>query len=170
MTSVRFRSAGYVMLDAIDFGLLLWLVIAAMSGVGEMLSGTMFLLPFAVGAMVAAGLVAVGVDMVWAVVVFASISVATLAVLRRLTFSPTNEPSTVRAGGSRYAGAIGVATSNIVPSGGGRVRVETESWRALTDSDQEIPAGAKVRVVQVRGNALIVEPSESPATQPTDES
>jgi membrane protein implicated in regulation of membrane protease activity len=158
------------MLDAIDFGLLLWLVIAAMSGVGELLSGTMLLLPFAVGALVAAGLVAVGVDMVWALVVFASISVATLLLVRRFALSPTNEPSTVRAGGSRYAGAIGVATSNIVPSGGGRVRIETESWRALTDSDKEIPVGAKVRVVQVRGNALIVEPSDAPATQSTGES
>lgn len=158
------------MLDAIDFGLLLWLVVATMAGIGEMLSGAMYLLPFVIGALVAAVLVAVGADMVWSLVVFGLISLASLVLLRRLAIVGDSEPSTVRAGGARYAGALGVVTSDISSAGAGQIRIETESWRALGASDQKIAAGAKVRVVGVRGNAMVVEPQDATETQRTDES
>ncbi len=50
------------MLDVIDVAVVIWLALAALSGVGEMLSGTMFLLPIVAGAIVAAALAALGVD------------------------------------------------------------------------------------------------------------
>jgi hypothetical protein len=48
------------MLDGIDVAVVIWLALAALSGVGEMLSGTMFLLPIVAGAIVAAALAAFG--------------------------------------------------------------------------------------------------------------
>jgi membrane protein implicated in regulation of membrane protease activity len=146
------------MLDAIDFGIVLWLVVAAMSGLGEIVSGTLFLLPFTIGAFVAAGLVALGVDMVWALVVFAVISVSSLVWLRRFAVGGAAESAPNRAGGGRYIDAIGLVTEDIVGASAGRVRIETESWRARSSDGESISAGVKVRVVLVRGNALIVEP------------
>lgn len=146
------------MLDAIDFGIVLWLVVAALSGLGEMMSGSLFLLPFVIGAIVAAVLAAVGVDMVWALVVFSAISLLSLFLLRRFAVLSESDPSPVRLGGSRYVDAIGQVIADIGESSAGRVRVETESWRALSNTAEPIAAGEQVRVVEVRGNALIVEP------------
>jgi membrane-bound ClpP family serine protease len=42
-------------------------------------------------------------------------------------------------------------------TGEGRVRVETENWRATTDGDP-IPEGVEVRVVEIRGTRMVVEP------------
>ncbi len=145
------------MLDAIDFGLLIWLIIGSMAGVAEMLTGTLFLLPFTIGAIVAAVLTAVGVDMVWAMVVFAVISIASLILLRRFAAHDDATGPRVNAGGGRYLDAIGVVTTDIAGESFGRVRIETESWRSLSHSGQPIAAGTKVRVVEVRGNALVVE-------------
>jgi membrane protein implicated in regulation of membrane protease activity len=39
----------------------------------------------------------------------------------------------------------------------GMVRMGTQEWRATTDRDEEIPAGAEVRVIEVRGARLVIE-------------
>ncbi len=148
------------MLDAIDFQIVLWLVVAALSGFGEIMSGTMHLVPFVVGALFAAILAALGVDMAWALVVFAAISATSLVWLRRFAIRSNREPPSARIGGVRYVDAVGVVTADIVGSSAGRVRVETESWRALSKTDEPLAAGARVRVTEVRGNALIVVPYE----------
>ena len=43
------------MFEGIDLAILLWLLGGVVSGVAEVLTGTFFLLPFAVGAFAAAG-------------------------------------------------------------------------------------------------------------------
>ena len=146
------------MLDSIDMAVVIWLVLAALSGVAEMMSGTLFLLPIVAGAIVAAVLVALGVEMVWVLVVFAAISVSSLVWLRRLAVLADAEPSVARVGATRYVDAVGLVTADIAALRAGRVRVENESWRALSITDEPIAAGAQVRVIEVRGNALIVEP------------
>ncbi len=145
------------MLDSIDITVLVWLVLAAVSGVGEMMSGTLFLLPIVAGAIVAAVLAALGVEMMWVLVVFGVISVSSLVWLRRLALHSDAEPPAVRAGASRYVDAVGVVTADISTLRAGRVRVEAQSWRALPVTDEPIVAGAQVQVIEVRGNALIVE-------------
>ena len=150
------------MLDGIDVEVLLWLVVAVLSGVGEMASGALVLLPFAIAAIVAAILAALGVEMVWALTVFAVISVTSLVVLRRFAFHEDLDSAPVRAGGGqRYVDAIGVVTSDIPATMSGRVRVETESWRAIAKDGGLIDEGTRVRVTEVRGNALIVEEASS---------
>jgi membrane protein implicated in regulation of membrane protease activity len=146
------------MLDGIDFAILIWLIIAALSGVGEMLSGTLFLLPFVGGAIVAAVLAAVGVDTVWVLAVFAVISLGSLVALVRLALPSKTLPSSVRAGGGRYIDALGLVTTEVERGTAGRVRVESESWRAHSLTDEPIAAGVRVRVVDIRGNALVVQP------------
>lgn len=163
------------MLDGIDIEVLLWVVVAVLSGVGEIASGAMVLLPFAIAAVVAGILAALGVEMVWALTVFAVISVATLIVLRKLAIQQSLDTAPVRAGGGqRYVDAVGVVTSDIPVAGAGRVRVETESWRAIEQDGEGLVAGTRIRVVEVRGNALIVRPDQAsleagePASQAND--
>ncbi len=64
-------------------------------------------------------------------------------------------------GAKRYVDARGAVTEAIDRhTGVGRVRVETEQWRATTDLDGVIEVGTPVTVVDVRGARLVVEPTE----------
>ena len=44
-------------------------------------------------------------------------------------------------------------------TGVGRVRVDTEMWRATTDGDP-IPEGTEVHITDIRGTRLVVEPED----------
>jgi membrane-bound serine protease (ClpP class) len=68
----------------------------------------------------------------------------------------------VTSGPETLVGAIGVALSDLDPSG--RVRAEKETWTATT-SGGRIAAGTNVRVIRVSGVRLQVEPAETPPTE-----
>jgi membrane protein implicated in regulation of membrane protease activity len=57
-------------------------------------------------------------------------------------------------------GALGVVTQTLVPSG--YVRLGSERWKAeLASGSQEVSVGSAIRVVELRGLTLIVEPVTS---------
>jgi membrane protein implicated in regulation of membrane protease activity len=59
-------------------------------------------------------------------------------------------------GANRYAGRRVLVLERVDRvSGTGRVRLDTETWRATTDGDP-IEEGAEVRVVEMRGTRLVV--------------
>ena len=85
------------------------------------------------------------------------VSVGALWGMRKFAWRSTEPTHTV--GAKRYVDAVGLVTEDIDRvSGSGRVRVETENWRATTDSDGVIESGTEVLVVNVRGARLVVEP------------
>ncbi len=134
-----------------------WIAAAFVFGVGEVFTAGFFILPFAVGAVVAAILawlnVAVGIQ--WAA--FLVVSFLALIGLRRL--APADEPQP-SVGANRLIGAVGKVLETVEPiHDQGRVKVETEEWRATADIDR-IEEGTTVRVIAVRGTRLVVEPVE----------
>jgi len=134
----------------------IWLGTAAVMAVGEMVTAGFFILPFAVGAVVAFLLawfdVAVGVQ--WAA--FVGISVVSLIALQRFTNKDDTEQHPV--GANRFVGKKGLVLEEVDRvAGQGRVRMETEVWRATTEGDP-IAAGTEVRIVGVIGSRLLVEP------------
>ena len=58
----------------------------------------------------------------------------------------------------RLVGMIGVAKTDIRPGGTGVVLVASEDWTAT--SDEEVPAGARVRIISVEGLVLRVKKEE----------
>ena len=147
------------MLEGIDWAIVLWLLGGVLSGIGELLTGTMFLLPFAVGAFAAAGAAALGGSLAVVVSVFLVVTVATLVWAVRYAKRVDAQPPATREGANRYVEATGVVTREIVGREPGQVRVGSETWRALSDTGQTIDRDAAIRVVEVRGNALVVERS-----------
>jgi membrane protein implicated in regulation of membrane protease activity/DNA-binding ferritin-like protein (Dps family) len=134
-----------------------WIAAAFVFGVGEVFTAGFFILPFAVGAAVAAILawlnVAVGIQ--WAA--FLVVSFLALIGLRRL--APADEPQP-SVGANRLIGAVGKVLETVEPiHDQGRVKVETEEWRATADIDR-IEEGTTVRVIAVRGTRLVIEPVE----------
>ena len=145
------------MLDAIDWELLIWLVLAALSGLGEMLTGTFLLVPLVVGAIAAAIAVALGADILWVLFVFGVVALSALGLVLRFAARTKDDPLATNEGARRYVDARGSVTSDIDLLGGGRVSTGGQSWRALSNNGEPISTGCKVRVVEVRGTALIVE-------------
>lgn len=146
------------MLDAIDWEILIWLLAAALSGVGEILTGSYFFIPLVIGAVAAAIAVALGVDIVVVLLVFGSIALAGLGWVLKYAARIRDEPPATHEGARRYVDAEGSVTKYIGEIDAGRVQLGGESWRALSHSGEPISVGTRVRVLEVRGNALVVEP------------
>lgn len=133
-----------------------WMGAAVFLAVAEIFTAGFFMLPFAVGAAAAAALAFADVGEVPQLVVFLVVSVASLIVLRRFVRRGDDEQHPV--GSNRFVGQRAKVLETVDPSHGtGRVRMETELWRATTDGDV-IAEGAMVKVVEVRGTRLVVVP------------
>lgn len=145
--------------EDIQFWLWLWVGAAVVLGIGEMVTAGFFLLPFAIAAVVSAILALLGVNWIIQLVAFAVFSVLSLIFLRR--FAKSEEDIMHPVGAKRYLNAKGTVIETVDPfTGEGRVRVETEEWRATTDLEQTLEPGTPVIVVEVRGSRMVVQPAD----------
>jgi membrane protein implicated in regulation of membrane protease activity len=134
-----------------------WVGAVVVLGVGEMVTAGFFMLPFAIGAAAALVLSFFDVAIWFQLTAFLVVSILALIGMRRFAHSD-NEPS-YHVGAKRYVDATATVLEPIDRvTGSGRVRLETQEWRATTDLDGVIDRGVEVRVVDVRGARLVVEP------------
>ncbi len=137
-----------------------WLVAAAALAIGEMVTAGFFLLPFAVGAGASGILAIVGASVPSQIVTFVVVSVLVLWLLQRFARKDIHG-DLLPVGAARYIGALAVVTEDVNRvHGTGMVKMGTEMWRATTDRNDDIDIGTEVRVVEVRGARLVVEPVE----------
>ena len=135
-----------------------WTLLALGFGVGEIFTAAFFLLPFAIGAAAAAVLAWFGVGLLAQWFVFFGVSLIAFAYLRRFIVAQDalDQP---RVGANRWVGMEGVVLQDIDNDEAvGMVRVESEEWRAVSDDGGLITAGARIKVVDVRGARLVVTP------------
>jgi len=145
----------------------IWLTVAVVFALVELsfLGGTFILLPFAGSAFVAALLAFydVAVEVQWAVFVFGG-ALAFAGLYRWARHHLHNElPPGV--GADRLVGMTGLVTVEISPDDTdrrGRVFLDGEVWGALADTDRPLPAGIRVRVAEMRGTRVVVEPIAGP--------
>ena len=146
----------------------IWLGAAVVFTLGEMASaGTFFLLPFGIGAAVAAVLAFAGVGLGLEWLAFVVVSVAGVAALRPLARRLDDDKASEGIGARRWIGQPATVLAEI-PAGlneTGMVRVGREEWRAGTVDGSPVPAGTPVRVVDVTGTRLVVWPVETPAPE-----
>ena len=136
-----------------------WVGAAVFLSVAEIFTAGFFMLPFGIGAAAAAVMAFFEAGEVPQLLVFLGISAVSLWALRRYVRIGDKEQHPV--GSNRFVGQPARVIEAIDPSTGeGRVRMETETWRASTDGAR-IEEGTEVRVTDVRGTRLIVEPVES---------
>jgi membrane protein implicated in regulation of membrane protease activity len=135
----------------------IWVVLAAALYVGEMLTASFFLLPFAIAATVAA-VAAFFLAPLWLqwllFVVLSTIAlIAFRPVAKRLTATATPE----RSGVDRLLGTTGNVIEGTTAAGELRARVGHEIWTVTTEPTRQLPVGSLVRVLRVDGTHLIVE-------------
>ncbi|MGH2914313.1 MAG: NfeD family protein [Solirubrobacteraceae bacterium] len=140
-------------------GWILWAVLAGACAIGEMMTGALYLAPFAVGAGLAAiGEAAAGTAV--AVIVFVVASVGTLLALRPISRAHRSGPPAIRTGAAALIGKRAIVIERIANNDGvGIVKIDGEVWtaRSLYD-DEEIDAGKRVEVIDIKGaTALVIE-------------
>ena len=138
----------------------IWVVLAAMLCVGEMLSLSFFMLPFAVGALFAAIANAFKADLAIQWGVFIVLSVIALIALRPVARRVTRRSSNKKSGAERLIDNVGEVIEGRAPEGLIRVRVDREEWNANVEGKSSLPVGASIKVIGIDGTRLIVVPYE----------
>jgi len=134
----------------------MWLIAAGVLAIGEMVTAGFFLLPFAAGAAVAGVLALLSVSVPVQIITFVVVSVLALWLLQRFAKRDIHG-ELLPVGAARYIGSSAVVIEPVSRLHSGRVKMGSEDWRAITDSNDEIPVGAEVHVVEVRGARLVVD-------------
>src|SRR5688572_1412440 len=137
---------------------LVWLILAVIFGVGEILTLGFFLAPFAGGAAVAAVASAAGVGFVPSLAVFLAVSIVLLLALRPIARSHKRMPPQIRTGTAALVGKNATVLERIANSEGvGCVRIDGEVWTARAYmEDETYEAGARVQGVEFRGAPALV--------------
>jgi membrane protein implicated in regulation of membrane protease activity len=137
--------------------------LAVAFGIGEMVTpGSFFLLPFGIGAGVAAILAFAGVSVAIEWLAFAAVSIGILFALRPLARRLDQAAPAEGIGSRRLIGRLGTVLESIPPGPHnlGLVRVDREEWRAESATGDPIDAEQTVRVTDVQGTRLLVVPAQ----------
>jgi membrane protein implicated in regulation of membrane protease activity len=140
-----------------DVAWLVWVVVAALLAIGELLTpGLFFLGPVALAAGAAALVSLLGAGSVISVLVFIGGAIASLGVLRPIARSHIRLPALSGPGTDALVGRKATVTRR-VDAAGGRVRIGGEEWTARSYLDGEVYAeGATVDVVKIDGATALV--------------
>jgi membrane protein implicated in regulation of membrane protease activity len=137
----------------------IWLIAACVLGIGEMHQGGFYLAPFALGAGLAAVVGLLGVGALLSLVVFLAASALVFATLRPVARRHRRMPQAIRTGAAALVGRPAVVLERIANEEGvGCVKIDGgEVWTARSyDEHEEIPAGERVEVVEIRGATALV--------------
>jgi membrane protein implicated in regulation of membrane protease activity len=140
-------------------GWVLWAVAACVLGYGEVHTGSLYMLPFASGAALAAVVSALGVGAPLAVVVFALASAIVFGALRPIAHRHRRLPPAIRTGAAALVGHRAMVLERIANDEGvGCVKIDNgEVWTARSyDDDEVIDVGERVEVVEIRGATALV--------------
>ena len=137
----------------------LWVVAACVLGAGEMHTGGLYLLPFAVGAGLAAVVSVLGVGLPLVVLVFVLASALAFGGLRPVARRHRRLPPAIRTGAAALVGHRAMVLERIANDEGvGCVKIDNgEVWTARSyDEDEVINVGERVEVVEIRGATALV--------------
>ncbi len=139
---------------------IVWLVLAALLGVAEVMTTTLALGLLAVAAVVAAIVGGVGLGLPFQIAAFAVAAGAGLGVVRPLAVRHIRQPPVLRTGTAALVGRSAIVIEEVTPLAG-RVRIGGEVWSARSyDEAQVIPVGSTVDVFAIEGATALVHPRE----------
>lgn len=139
---------------------LIWLIIAAVLAVAEILTLTTALGLLSAAAVVTAGAAAVGLPLPFQFLVFAAVATVTVLFVRPIALRHLLQPQVARFGVDALVGKAAFVVSEVTGLGG-RVRIDGEEWTARAyDETLVIPAGKTVDVIEISGATAIVYPRD----------
>jgi membrane protein implicated in regulation of membrane protease activity len=140
---------------------IVWLIVAAVLGVAELLTMTFAFGLIAVAAVVAAVVGVFHVDLPLQLAAFVVAAGAGLGFVRPIAVRHVKQPPALRTGVAALVGRSAIVLEE-VNEHGGRVRIDGEEWssRPYLDDSLVIPVGTKVDVMQIKGATALVYPRE----------
>ena len=140
---------------------IVWLIVAAVLGVAELLTMTFAFGLIAVAAVVAAVVGAFHIDLALQLAAFVVAAGAGLGFVRPIAIRHLKQPPALRSGVAALVGRSAIVLQE-VNEHSGRVRIDGEEWssRPYLDESLVIPVGTKVDVMQIKGATALVYPRE----------
>jgi membrane protein implicated in regulation of membrane protease activity len=137
---------------------LVWLIVAAVLAVAEILTLTAALGMLSAAALVTAGLAAVGLPVGWQLLAYAVVATASLLLVRPVALRHMRQPQSARFGIDALVGKAAFVVSEVTGAGG-RVRIDGEEWTARAyDETLVIAPGTTVDVIEISGTTAYVYP------------
>ena len=140
---------------------IVWLIVAAVLGVAELLTTTFAFGIIAAAAVVAAVVGAFHLSFALQLVAFAVAAGAGLVFVRPIALRHIKQPPQLRTGTAALVGRTAIVLEEVTDHSG-RIRIDGEEWssRTYVEDSPAIPAGAKVDVMQIKGATALVYPRE----------
>ena len=134
-----------------------WTVIAVACLILELMNGDFFIMCFAIGGACSAIAAAMGAGIYWHLGIFALCSVLSLFFVRpaALRYLHKNESERV-SNADAIIGREGRVVETIEVGGFGRVAIDGDVWKAVTEEDADIRIGQKVTVVSRESTIITV--------------
>ncbi len=139
---------------------IVWLIVAAVLGVAELLTTTLAFGLIAVAAVVAAVVGVLHLGLPLQLVAFVVAAAAGLGVVRPIAIRHIKQPPPHRTGTAALVGRSAIVLEEVTEHSG-RVRIGGEEWSSRPyDESLVIPVGTKVDVVKIDGATALVYPRE----------
>ena len=133
-----------------------WVILAAALALGEVLTLGFLLGMFALAAVVAGVVAAVGGGLVLQLIVFIVASLASLALIRPIAKQHLRTPASIRTGTAALVGSKALVTER-VDDLGGQVKIGGEVWSARAFMEgQVMEPGTRVEVAKIEGATALV--------------
>jgi len=136
----------------------IWLVVAVVLGVAEVLNLSFYLFPFAIGAAGAALVSLAGGGAILAWPVFAVLTAVSFGIVRPIAKRHLDMPPQIRTGTAALVGRTAVVLERVDNDAAtGSVRLDGEVWSARAyDEDRIFDEGSRVQVLEIRGATALV--------------
>ena len=139
---------------------IVWLIVAAVLGVAELLTTTLAFGLIAIAAVAAAVVGAFHLSFALQLVAFAAAAGAGLGFVRPIAIKHIKQPPALRTGVAALVGRSGIVLEEVTEHSG-RVRIDGEEWSSRPyDESLVIPVGTKVDIMQIKGATALVYPRE----------
>ena len=139
---------------------IVWLIVAAVLGVAELLTTTLAFGLIALAAVAAAVVGAFHLSFALQLVAFAAAAGAGLGFVRPIAIKHIKQPPALRTGVAALVGRSGIVLEEVTEHSG-RVRIDGEEWSSRPyDDSLVIPVGTKVDIMQIKGATALVYPRE----------
>jgi len=136
---------------------LVWIIVACVATIIELHHGALYLLPFAIGAAIAAGISGLGLGVALSMVAFLCGPVAAFVSLRPIARHHRHLPPRLRTGMAALVGSGGTVLEEITTESGS-IRLDNgEVWTARPyDPDAVIGVGERAEVAAISGATALV--------------
>jgi membrane protein implicated in regulation of membrane protease activity len=139
---------------------IVWLIVAAVLGVAELLTTTLAFGIIAVAAVVAAVIGTFHIGLPLQLVAFIVAAGAGLGFVRPIAIRHIKQPPPLRTGVAALVGRSAIVLEEVTEHSG-RIRIGGEEWSSRPyDDSLVIPVGTKVDVMQIQGATALVYPRE----------